>query len=120
MNAKECPKGHGTMERQTNLKTTTFQGVELEVAVKEHVCPECGLTAADIAATAEVQHQIAEGCRKKRGLLTGAAIRNLRQAKGFTQEELADLIEVGVASIKRWEKSNIQSASMDRRLRTYL
>ncbi|MDZ7833678.1 MAG: DUF4065 domain-containing protein [Desulfobacterales bacterium] len=120
MSAKECPKGHGPMKRQTNLKSTTFRGVELEVAVKEHVCPECGLTAADIAATADVQHQIAEGYRKKMGLLTGTAIRDLRQAKGLTQEELADLIEVGVASIKRWEKSNIQSASMDKLLRTYL
>lgn len=120
MSAKECPKGHGSMERQTNLKSTTFRGVDLEVAVKEHVCPECGLTAADIAATADVQHQIAEGYRKKMGLLTGTTIRNLRQAKGLTQEGLADLIEVGVASIKRWEKANIQSASMDRLLRTYL
>ena len=120
MTTKACPRGHGPMEYQTNIKPTTFRGIELEVTVKEHVCPECGLTAADIAATANVQQQIAEGYRKKKGLLTGEAIRTLRQAKGLTQEELADLIEVGVASIKRWEKANIQSASMDRLLRTYL
>lgn len=57
------------MEYQTNIKPTTFRGIELEVRVKEYVCPECGLTAADIADTADVQQQIAEGYRKKKGLL---------------------------------------------------
>lgn len=120
MTGKNCPKGHGLMKEQTIVRPITFREVKLEVPVTAHVCRQCGFTASDVAAAGEAQKKIAEAYRKRRGLLTGEAIRNLRGARGWTQEALAERIGVGIASIKRWEKANIQSESMDRLLRTCL
>jgi transcriptional regulator with XRE-family HTH domain len=44
----------------------------------------------------------------------------LRKSGGLTQRTLADRIGVGIASIKRWENTSIQSDSMDRLLRACL
>jgi putative zinc finger/helix-turn-helix YgiT family protein len=120
MKAKECPKGCGTMELLPINQLATVRGVELQVSVKQHICRVCGFASTDLAATGEVQQQIAEGYREKKGLLTGKEIKALRKAKGLTQDELATVMGVGIASIKRWEKANIQSESMDKLLRAYL
>lgn len=120
MTTNACPKGHGPMTLQTKSQSTTFRGVELDVTVREHICVQCGFTASDVAGAGDVQRQMAEAYRQKTGLLTGAEIRRLRLARGLTQAELAGLIGVGVASIKRWEKANIQSESMDKLLRVHV
>jgi putative zinc finger/helix-turn-helix YgiT family protein len=108
------------MKMETIVKPITFRDVSLQVPVTAHVCRQCGFTASDVAAAGRVQEEIAEAYRKRKGLLTGAAMRKLRGAKGLTQAALAGKIGVGIASIKRWEKGNIQSESMDRLLRTCL
>jgi transcriptional regulator with XRE-family HTH domain len=53
-------------------------------------------------------------------LLTGQQIADGRKKLGLTQEELAERANIGIASIKRWEGTTIQSRSMDRLLRTAL
>ena len=68
----------------------------------------------------DVQRAIADAYRKKVGLLTGQEIRSLREAKELTQQQLADVMNVGIASIKRWETGMIQSKSMDHALRIQL
>jgi putative zinc finger/helix-turn-helix YgiT family protein len=108
------------MKAETKSKPVTFRGVRLNVPVDAHVCRQCGFMASDVAAAGRVQEEIAEAYRKKKGLLTGEAMRKMRGVKGLTQAALAKKIGVGIASIKRWEKGNIQSESMDRLLRTCL
>jgi len=120
MKTKACPMGHGPMELKTIKKKIEFRDVELNVDVTTHVCPTCGMTASDIDSTAKLQRQIADAYRKKKNLITGDEIRILRESRGLSQEKLAELLGVGIASIKRWELGNIQSESMDKLLRTCL
>ena len=120
MKAFQCPKGHGIMQLKRIDKTTDFRGVEITYQAEAYVCPECGLEAGTIQSAGAIQRAIADAYRNKTGLLTGEEIRSLRKARGLNQQDLADLMNVGVASIKRWETGLIQSKSMDRILRTYL
>ena len=115
-----CPKGHGRMESRRIRKTTTFKGVDIALDVDGHVCSKCGLEAGTAQSAGAVQRAIADAYRKNMGLLPGSEIRVLREAKGWSQQDLADLMRVGIASIKRWESGQIQSKSMDRALRMHL
>lgn len=120
MKRLHCPKGHCPMERKTLKKEITFRGVDLSVEEEAFVCPECGMEAGTIATGAQLQRCIADAYRRKKGLLTGEEIRGLRKARHLTQKHLAERMNVGIASIKRWETGTVQSASMDQALRVHL
>lgn len=120
MKALNCPKGHGLMELVRLQKRKTFRGVDIEYAAEAFVCPKCGLEAGTVQSAGKVQRAIADAYREKAELLTSQEIRSLREAKGLTQQQLADVMNVGIASIKRWETGMIQSKSMDHALRMQL
>ncbi|MFA5906244.1 MAG: type II TA system antitoxin MqsA family protein [Desulfobacula sp.] len=115
-----CPKDHGVMEQKEIERTVPFRGMDITVMEEAFVCPECGLSAGTVESAGKIQQAIAEAYRKKTGLLSGGEIKKLRQNKGMTQEELAAVMDVGIASIKRWETGAIQSRSMDQALRHHL
>ena len=50
------------------------------------------------------------------GLMTGSEIVEGRKRKNLSQEKLAKMMRVGIASIKRWETGVIQSQSMNQML----
>jgi putative zinc finger/helix-turn-helix YgiT family protein len=112
-----CPNGHGIMPIKKTDKHITFRGVALTVSVEQHVCKVCGLEAGSADQTADIQQTISDCYRKKAGLLTGQEIREQRRKIKLTQTGLAKLMDVGIASIKRWETGLIQTKSMDLALR---
>jgi DNA-binding transcriptional regulator YiaG len=74
----------------------------------------------DLETSGAVQRAIADAYRRKPGLLTGDEIKSLRKERGLSQQALADLVSVGVASVKRWETGLIQSKSTHHALRVHL
>ncbi len=120
MKAPNCPRGHGPMAFKKLHKHKTFRGVDIDYATEAFICPQCGLEAGTVQSAGDVQRAIADAYREKAELLTGQEIKSLREAKGFTQQQLADVMNVGIASIKRWETGMIQSKSMDHALRMQL
>lgn len=120
MKTLNCPKGHGPMALKKLSKQKTFKGVDIEYTAEAFVCPECGLEAGTVQSAGGVQRAIADAYRAKADLLTGQEIRSLREARGLTQQQLAELMNIGIASIKRWETGMIQSKSMDHALRLQL
>jgi putative zinc finger/helix-turn-helix YgiT family protein len=120
MKTIHCPKGHGPMGLKKLHKEKTFKGVDVSYAAEAFVCPVCGLEAGTVQTAGAVQCAIADGYREKVGLLASREIKSLREAKGLTQQQLADAMNVGIASIKRWETGMIQSKSMDHALRMQL
>lgn len=120
MKALNCPKGHGPMELKKLHKEKTFKGVDIGYMTEAFVCPVCDLEAGTVQTASVVQRAIADAYRAKVDLLTSQEIKFLRQAKGLTQRQLADSMNVGIASIKRWETGMIQSKSMDHALRMQL
>ena len=56
---------------------------------------------------------------KKEGvnMTTGEIIKNLRKEKGLTQEQLAELVEVSLMTIRRWEWGNtVPNATLIKKL----
>lgn len=120
MKTLNCPKGHGPMVLKKLNKQRTFKGVDIEYAAEAFVCPECGLEAGTVQSAGDVQRAIADAYRARAGLLTGQEIKSLREVRGLTQQQLAEVMNIGIASIKRWETGMVQSKSMDHALRMQL
>jgi len=115
-----CPNGHGKMVVKKTKKGVTFRGVKITVPVEEYVCIVCGIEASTVDQTASLQKAISDAYRKATNLLTGEEIVEKRKKLKLTQEALAKGMNVGIASIKRWEGGTIQTKSMDHALRIAL
>lgn len=115
-----CPNGHGKMALRCIRKKMKFRGVNIIVPLEQYVCPVCDLEASTVDQTASVQKEISDAYRKASNLLTGKEIVEKRKNLTLTQEALAKKMNVGIASIKRWEGGTIQSKSMDQALRIAL
>ncbi len=120
MKTLNCPKGHGPMGQKKLQKEKIFKGVDISYTMDAFVCSACGLEAGTVQSAGCVQHAIADAYRAKVGLLTSREIKSLRKTKELTQQQLADGMNVGIASIKRWETGMIQTKSMDHALRMQL
>ena len=120
MKILNCPKGHGPMGLKTVKKEMTFKGVDIDVETGVYICPECGLEAGTLQSAGVLQLAIADAFRTKQGLLTSGEIKELRKSRNLTQHQLAEIMNLGIASIKRWETGTVQSASMDHALRMQL
>jgi putative zinc finger/helix-turn-helix YgiT family protein len=115
-----CPAGHGEMKLTHKKKHMNFKGVDIDCPADCFVCPTCGLEVATVSQGTDIQKSIADAYRKKIGLLTGAEIIEGRKKRGLSQEKLAHMMKVGIASIKRWETGIIQSKSMNKILQQAL
>ena len=115
-----CPNGHGKMSSEKIDKTVHFRGMDIKFQAEHYVCPVCGIEAGDIDQTATTQRAISDVYRKAVNLLTGKQIREGRKELKLSQEALAKRMNVGIASIKRWEGGLIQTKAMDRALRLAL
>jgi len=112
-----CPSGHGVLTMKRVQKKMTFRGVDITIPVESYTCAVCGLEAGTVEQTAKIQRTISDAYRKGLGLLTGSEIVQNRKKLGLSQDALAKRMNVGIASIKRWETGTIQTRSMDRVLR---
>ena len=115
-----CPNGHSKMVLKKAKKRVIFRGLDLSVPIKQYVCAVCGVEVGTINQTADIQKAISDAYRKAANLLTGKEIVETRKRLKLTQEALAKRMNVGIASIKRWEGGTIQSKSMDHALRIAL
>ena len=113
----KCPNDHSDVVLKTMKKKINFRGVDITLPVKEYYCHTCGLEFGTLEQTSEIQKAISEAYRAKIGLLTGEEIIAKRKRLNLTQEELARRLNVGIASMKRWETGSIQNKSMDQALR---
>ena len=120
MKTLNCPKGHGPMGLKTVKRELTFKGVDIAIEADTYVCPECGLEAGTLQTAGALQMAMADAYRAKQGLLTSDEIKALRKSRNLTQHQLAGVMNIGIASIKRWETGTVQSASMDHALRMQL
>jgi putative zinc finger/helix-turn-helix YgiT family protein len=116
----ECPNRHGRMVVKRMVKEVTFRGMRLKLPLQHFVCPECGIEADDLNLAAANQKALSDAYRKAVGLLTGKQIVAGRKKLTWTQEDLANAANVGIASIKRWETGQIQTRPMNDVLRNTL
>jgi len=115
-----CPNGHGEMLIKKSYKSMKFRGIDITFQAEHYVCPICGIEAGSIDQASSTQKAISDAYRKEIGLLAGAEIRECRKKLGITQDALARRMNVGIASVKRWEGGLVQSKAMDKALRMAL
>jgi DNA-binding transcriptional regulator YiaG len=112
-----CPNDHGEKRIVRNAEAAVFRGKQLQVLSEHYVCPDWGLKVDDLPLAAKNQKALSDAHRKSMNLLTGDDIVKGRRNKNWSQEDLEKAINVGIASIKRWEKGQIQTRPMDDVLR---
>lgn len=115
-----CPNDNHEMRLDKKVKTAKFRGVDIKYKTECFVCATCNTEATTVKQASAIQKSISDAYRQKTGLLSGEKIRETRKKMGISQQELADRTKVGIASIKRWEGSQIQTKSMDKALRDAL
>ena len=108
-----CPNAHDDMKLIKAEKEMEFKGVDIKFLAEYYKCQDCGAEIGTVEQTAATQKAISEAFRKTQGMLTGQEIRDRRKKLGLTQKELAKQMNVGIASIKRWEGGLIQSKAMN-------
>lgn len=112
-NKMVCPNAHENVALIKAEKEMSFKGVNIKFLAEYYKCQECGAEVGTVKQTADTQRAISDAYRKAKGLLTGEEIREKRKQLGLTQQELAKRMNVGIASIKRWESGLIQSKAMN-------
>ncbi len=115
-----CPHCDEPMRLKQIRQETQFREADITFAYEGFVCPRCGMEAATLDQAAAVQRKMSDAYRNKTGLLTAVEIVAERKKLGLSQQALADRMNVGIASIKRWEGPIIQTRSMDKLLREAL
>jgi putative zinc finger/helix-turn-helix YgiT family protein len=86
----------------------SVKGKEYTVEMLGLECPSCGYKTIDNRGMTEFGRLLADKYRSENGLLTSTQIRSRRNALHMSQQEFADYLKVGVASVKRWELGKIQ------------
>jgi putative zinc finger/helix-turn-helix YgiT family protein len=97
----------------------THDGRQYSFTIPGLVVPRCG-NCGEISLDPVATEQITAAFRKQAGLLAPEQIREQRQALRLTQQELADLLGIGVHTLCRWETGGqIQQRAFDRILRAF-
>ena len=113
----DCPTEHGAMKIDRRAAENTFRWMVVRYDAEFWACDVCGLEVEVLRLAAENQRALSDGYRIAADLLPGREIVEERKRLGWSQDELAKAIKVGVASVKRWERGQIQTPVMDRALR---
>lgn len=88
-----------------------LKGELLEFIAPVFKCQECG----EVLSTTDQKRvgmvNLADAYRKKHGLLTSSEIKKYRENLGKSQDQFANFLGVGIASVKRWESYTVQDPS---------
>lgn len=105
--------GKGVLKRGRAKVEATVRGERYVVETPALVCSKCGHAAVEGEDAPEYMRRGADAYRKAHGLLTSSEIRERRRALKMSQRQFAAYLNVGEASLKRWELGQIQDAAMN-------
>ena len=114
-NCFEC--NTGTLIPGTVTLTGERNGEAFTVTVPGFSCTSCNYKTINNSQSGEFTKAVSDAYKTAHGLLTGAALRERRAMLGMSQQDFADYLGVGPASIKRWESGQIQDRAMDQLIR---
>lgn len=104
-------------KEQDNRFTPTIKGEVVDVISPALVCQKCGMEFTTTEQMNELRKKTADCYRRKHGLLTSHEIINFRVALKMSQVEFANYLNVGEASVKRWETYSVQESVQDEHIR---
>lgn len=114
----KCLKCSNTdFETKSIRFSSEVKGETVDVIVPSYVCENCHTPLMDAKQMNAYRRAVADAYCKKHGLLTSQQIIDYRTKLAMNQTEFARYLNVGEASIKRWETYYIQDASQDDHIR---
>lgn len=114
----KCLKCDSTDFETKNIRfSSELKGETVDVIVPSFVCKACHTTLMDAKQMNEYRRAVVDAYRKKHKLLTSQEIISYRSKLNMNQAEFARYLNVGEASIKRWETYYVQDASQDDHIR---
>ena len=90
-----------------------LRGETFKVETPAMACAKCGWITVTAEQVNELRRSTADAYKKAHGLLTSDDIKTYRKTFDMNQPEFAELVNVGVASVKRWETWLVQDKSSD-------
>lgn len=97
--------------------TPEIKGEEVEVVVSASVCTKCNQPLMNDQQMNQLRRAAADQYRKQHHLLTSEEIIHFREILGMSQIAFAKYLNVGDASIKRWETYFVQEPVQDEHIR---
>jgi putative zinc finger/helix-turn-helix YgiT family protein len=113
LNDLKCPECRHRLERKTTEVVGSVHGKEVAVNTEALVCVNCGFKTVRTEHMGEFALRVADAYRVQHGLLTSSEIRDRRLNLGMSQQQFANYLGVGVASVKRWELGQVQDEAMN-------
>lgn len=105
------------LEIKNTRLSSEIKGESVDVIIPCYVCKACHNPLMDTKQMNEYRRAVADAYRKKHALLTAQQIIDYRSKLNMNQSEFARYLNVGEASVKRWETYYIQDASQDDHIR---
>jgi putative zinc finger/helix-turn-helix YgiT family protein len=103
-------------QKKVRIKTD-YNGESFEVLVPSFVCAKCQEQLMNSKQMNVLRQAAVDGYRQKYSLLTSQEIISLRKKLDMSQREFARYLDVGEASVKRWETYYAQEKAMDEHIR---
>ena len=116
MTCIKCRKAELT-EQAADLTAEVKGDTVLVTKFPALVCAKCGYKTIHGREMQEFMRAGADAYRRKNSLLTSTEIRERREDLRMSQDAFARYLDVGVASVKRWELGQVQDRAMDRLIR---
>ncbi|MCB1119533.1 MAG: DUF4065 domain-containing protein [Chlamydiia bacterium] len=114
----ECLQCGGTQFQEQKVRfNPEVKGECVETVMDALVCEQCQTPMMDSKQMNGLRKAAADAYRKTHGLLTSGEIVHFRETLGMSQAAFAAYLNVGEASIKRWETYAVQDPSQDEHMR---
>lgn len=114
----KCLNCDNTAFEQKKVRIKTEYGNEpVEIVVPAFICKKCGKQLADSKQMNFMRQAAADTYRTKHHLLTSKEIIGFRKKLNMSQRRFAEYLDVGEASVKRWETYYAQERAMDEHIR---
>ena len=114
----KCIKcGHVVEQEALRTVEAELKGERVSVTLHAPRCMRCGRVVI-LGRNTRVYHRaVSDAYRRKVGLLTIGEIDHLRRNLAMTWPEFADYVSIGIATLKRWRRGEIQTQALDRLVR---
>ncbi len=114
----KCIKcGHVVEPAAPRTVEAELRGERLSVTLDAPQCPNCGRVVMLGKNTRTYYRAVSDAYRSKVGLLTMAELDSLRRGLNMKWPEFARYVFVGIATLKRWRRGEIQTQALDRLVR---
>src|SRR5258707_1634035 len=115
MKCLKCDHSHFVVKKKRC--TQEFRDETIEVMAEATVCSKCRESYFTDDQMDVLRRLTVDQYRTMHGLLTSCEILTMRESLGMTQVQFASYLNVGIASIQRWETYFVQEPGQDEHLR---